>query len=120
VSGRVAASHKMIQNQISLFLFQVGGGNMGALLLPMVFIFAIFYLLLIMPQQKKQKKWQQMINDLKTGDRVTTGGGIRGIIIAVKDDAVHLRVPPDNLRLEVAKSSVVSVARDDEPRKSEK
>ena len=109
----------MIQNQISLFLLQAGGG-FGFALVPMLFIFAIFYLLLIMPQQKKQKKWQQMINELKTGDRVTTGGGIRGIIIAVKDDAVHLRVPPDNLRLEIAKSSVVSVARDDEPKKLEK
>lgn len=109
----------MIQNHISLLLLQVGG-SLGPMLLPMLFIFAIFYLLLIMPQQRKQKKWQQMISDLKSGDRVTTGGGIRGIIIAVKDDAVHLRVPPDNLRLEVAKSSVVSVARDDEPKKLEK
>jgi len=86
--------------------------------LPLLFIFGIFYLLLILPQQRRQKKWQQMVNDLKTGDRVTTGGGIRGIIIAIKDDAVHLRVPPDNLRLEVAKSSVVSLARDEELKKS--
>ena len=86
--------------------------------LPLLFIFGIFYLLLILPQQRRQKKWQQMINDLKTGDRVTTGGGIRGIIISIKDDAVHLRVPPDNLRLEVAKSSVVSLARDEELKKS--
>ena len=82
--------------------------------LPLIFIFGIFYFLLILPQQRRQKRWQQMVNDLKTGDRVVTGGGIRGTIIAIKDDAVHLRVPPDNLRLEVAKSSVVSVARDDE------
>lgn len=86
--------------------------------LPLLFIFGIFYLLLILPQQRRQKKWQQMINELKTGDRVTTGGGIRGIIIAIKEDAVHLRVPPDNLRLEVAKSSVVSLARDEELKKS--
>lgn len=59
-----------------------------------------------------------MINDLKTGDRVTTQGGIRGIIIAVKDDALHLRVAPDNLRLEVTKSAVVSLVRDEEEKKS--
>ncbi|HSM84900.1 MAG TPA: preprotein translocase subunit YajC [Candidatus Limnocylindrales bacterium] len=99
---------------------QAGGGQPGGMmwLLPMLFIFAIFYLLLILPQQRRQKRWQQMINDLKTGDRVTTGGGIRGIIIAVKDDALHLRVPPDNLRMEIAKSSVVAVTREDEPKKS--
>lgn len=77
---------------------------------PFIFIFAIFYFLLIMPQQKKQKKWQQMLSNLKSGDKVTTSGGIRGTILSLKDDAVQLRVPPDNLRLEVALSSIVSVA----------
>ena len=109
----------MIAGNFILFLLllqatgQQGGGGM-LLWLPLIFIFGIFYFLLILPQQRRQKRWQQMVNDLKTGDRVMTGGGIRGTIIAIKDDAVHLRVPPDNLRLEVAKSSVVSVARDDE------
>lgn len=103
-----------------LLLIQAGGSPLGGLgvMLPMLLIFGVFYLLLILPQQRRQKKWQQMIHDLKTGDRVTTGGGIRGIIIAVKEDALHLRVPPDNLRLEVAKSAVVSVSRDDEAKKS--
>lgn len=80
---------------------------------PFIFIFAIFYFLLIMPQQKKQKKWQQMLSNLKSGDKVTTSGGIRGSILSIKDDAVQLRVPPDNLRLEVALSSIVSVATDE-------
>jgi preprotein translocase subunit YajC len=112
----------MIENVISAFLFQGGGGQGGPfgsilLLLP---IFAIFYLLLILPQQRRQKRWQQMINELKTGDRVTTQGGIRGSIIAIKDDAVHLRVPPDNLRLEIAKSAIGAVVREDEPKKTDK
>jgi preprotein translocase subunit YajC len=105
--------------EISSFILQ-GGGQPSTLpmLLPMVAIFGIMYLLLILPQQRKQKRWQQMVSELKTGDRVTTGGGIRGTIIAIKDDALHLRVPPDNLRLEVSKSSIVSVARDEELKKS--
>lgn len=93
------------------FLIQTGGGAM--MWLPLVFIFAIFYFLLIMPQQRRQKKWQEMLGNLKTGDRVTTSGGIRGSIIALRDDAVHLRVPPDNLRLEVARNSIVSVQTDE-------
>ena len=75
----------------------------------LVFIFAIFYFLLIMPQQRKQKKWQAMLSALKTGDKITTSGGLRGTIISLKDDAVTLRVPPDNLKLEVSRGSVVSV-----------
>ncbi|HEY6308828.1 MAG TPA: preprotein translocase subunit YajC [Candidatus Angelobacter sp.] len=108
----------MIENDINLFLLQAGGGLSP--LLMMLPLLLVFWFLLILPQQRQRKRWQAMINDLKTGDRVTTQGGIRGIIISVKDDALHLRVPPDNLRLEVTKASVASVTRDDEPKKSEK
>ncbi len=79
---------------------------------PLIFIFAIFYFLLIMPQQRRQKKWQQMLSELKTGDKVVTTGGLRGTIVALKDDYVHLRVPPDNLRIEVSRGSVSSVTTD--------
>lgn len=74
----------------------------------------VFYFLLIRPQQSRQKKWQQMLNDLKVGDRITTTGGIRGTILAIKDDAYQLRIPPDNLRIEVAKSAIAAVTQQDE------
>jgi preprotein translocase subunit YajC len=92
--------------------------GMGWGLLPLVAIFAIFYFLLIMPQQRRQKKWQAMVGALKAGDRVTTSGGLRGTIIALKEDYVHLRVPPDNLRVEVARSAVVAVTPAEEAAKS--
>jgi preprotein translocase subunit YajC len=96
--------------QSEVFLAQAGGGSSLIGLLPLVFIFAIFYLLLIRPQQKRQKEWAAKLETLKSGDKVITSGGVKGTIIAVKDDSFHLRVPPDNLRLEVVKSSIVSVA----------
>jgi preprotein translocase subunit YajC len=99
----------------SLFALQTPNGSLGWLsFAPLIFIFAIFYFLLIMPQQRKQKKWQQMLGELKTGDKVTTSGGIRGTIVALKDDSLHLRVPPDNLRLEVSRASVVAVTTPEE------
>jgi preprotein translocase subunit YajC len=88
---------------------QLPGGSSLLGLAPLLFIFAIFYFLLIMPQQRKQKKWQAMLGELKSGDRVVTSGGLRGTIISLKDDALTLRVPPDNLKLEVSRGSVVSV-----------
>ena len=101
-----------------LFLAQAGGGSMGWLgFAPLIFIFAIFYFLLILPQQRRQKKWQQMVNDLKTGDRVVTSGGLKGTVIALRDDSLHLRVPPDNIKLEVSRASVVSVTSGEEPPK---
>jgi preprotein translocase subunit YajC len=91
------------------------GGTPGWLgIAPLIFIFAIFYLVLIMPQQRKQKKWQAMLGEIKTGDKVVTSGGLHGIIVALKDDYVHLRVPPDNLRLEVTRASIVSVTTQDD------
>ncbi len=85
---------------------------------PLVLIFAIFYFLLILPQQRKQKQWKEMLGQLKTGDRVTTSGGIRGTIVALRDDNLHLRVPPDNIRLEVARSAIVSVTTGEEAAKT--
>ena len=82
---------------------------------PLIFIFAIFYFLLIMPQQRRQKKWQHMLSELKNGDKVVTSGGLRGTIVSIKDDAVQLRVPPDNLRLEVTRGSIVTVGGDEAP-----
>ena len=76
---------------------------------PLIFIFGIFYFLLILPQQRRQKKWAAMLDQVKTGDKVTTSGGLRGTIMALKDDSVHLRVPPNNVLLEVTKASIVQV-----------
>ncbi len=106
---------------MAMIVMQVaGGGTMGILM--MVGIFAVFYFLLIMPQQRRQKKWQAMLGQLKSGDRVSTSGGLQGIILSIKnpegggDGTVTLRVPPDNLRIEVTRSSIVSVKTDDEPK----
>jgi preprotein translocase subunit YajC len=81
--------------------------------LPFLLIIVVFYFLLIRPQQKRQQKWQQMLGNLKTGDRITTTGGIRGTILAIKDDSIQLRVPPDNLRIEVVKTAIASVTQDE-------
>lgn len=78
------------------------------MLLPLLLI-PVLYLVMIRPQQKRQKQWQSMLQSIKTGDRVTTAGGIRGIILSIKDDSIVIRVAPDNLKLEVAKNAIASV-----------
>jgi len=79
------------------------------MLLPILLFIPLLYLLMIRPQQKKQKQWQQMLAGIKSGDRITTAGGIRGTILSIKDDAIIIRVPPDNLKLEVTKNAIASV-----------
>ena len=85
--------------------------------LPFVLIFVVFYLFLIRPGQQRQRKWQDMLGKLKPGDRVTTSGGIRGSVLSIKEDVVQLRVPPDNIRLEVSKSSITTVTTNEEEAK---
>lgn len=95
-------------------------GSVGGVapLLMMVAIFAIFYFLLIRPQQTRQKKWQAMLAEIKSGDRVVTSGGLTGVILSVKDDVVVLRVPPDNLKMEVTRSSIVTLTTPEERSKT--
>jgi preprotein translocase subunit YajC len=88
-------------------------GSSGQLLLPLVF-FALLYFLMIAPNQRKQKKWQEMLGNLKSGDKVTTNGGIRGTIVSVKDDVVQLKIAPDNVKLEFAKNAIATVSTADE------
>jgi preprotein translocase subunit YajC len=89
-----------------------GFSGMGSLALPVIFI-AAMYFLMIAPNQKKQKAWQEMLGSLKPGDKVTTSGGLRGVILQVKDDCVIVRIQPDNIKLEFVKSAISAVTTDE-------
>ena len=93
---------------LAMLAAPAGGGSSIPMLLPLLLI-PVLYLLMIRPQQKKQKQWQQMLSSIKTGDKVTTAGGIRGTIISIKDDAIIIKVAPDGIKMEVAKSAIASV-----------
>ncbi|MBI2816692.1 MAG: preprotein translocase subunit YajC [Acidobacteria bacterium] len=86
-----------------------GTGSQFLSLLPIVAIFLVFYFLLILPNQRRQKKLQQMLAGLKNGDRVVTNGGIHGTIVGIKDQYIVLRVPPDQVKLEVLRSAIGTV-----------
>jgi preprotein translocase subunit YajC len=84
------------------------------MLLPLLLI-PVLYLVMIRPQQKRQKQWQQMLGSIKAGDKVTTAGGIRGTIISIKDDVIIVKVAPDGIRMEIAKNAIASVTTQDGP-----
>ena len=85
-----------------------GLSGLSGLALPVLF-FAALYFLMIAPNQKKQKAWAAMLGNIKSGDKVTTNGGIKGTVLQVKDDVVILRVQPDGVKLEFVKSSIAAV-----------
>ncbi len=80
--------------------------------LPFVLIFGIFYFLLIRPQQIQRRKTQEMLANLKTGDRVVTSGGIYGTIVAFRDNIVQLQVA-SQVKIDVARSAITGVQGDE-------
>jgi preprotein translocase subunit YajC len=75
---------------------------------------AIFYFLVFMPMRRQQKNQKDMVKSLQNGQTVLTSGGIIGTIVAVNDDTLILRVKPDNLKIQVARSAVTSLVGADE------
>jgi preprotein translocase subunit YajC len=92
------------------------GGPFSALgqAVPVVLMIAIFYFLVFRPMQRQQKNQKQMVKSLQNGQTVVTSGGLVGTIVAVNDDTLILRIKPDNLKLQVARSAVTSVVAADD------
>lgn len=79
-------------------------------ILPIVLMFGIAYFLIFLPVQRQRKNTQKMLKGLQNGQTVVTSGGIIGTIVALNaDDTLILRVKPDNLKLQVSRSSITSL-----------
>ncbi|MEO8594198.1 MAG: preprotein translocase subunit YajC [Candidatus Solibacter sp.] len=100
----------MVYNVVfNLFLQSTPSANSLVGFLPILLIFGIFYFLLFLPMQKQRKQTQKMLSELQAGDNVATSGGVVGTIVALDSDTVVLRVKPDNIKIQMARSSVSSV-----------
>ena len=74
----------------------------------MVVVIGVFYFLMIRPESKRKKETQKMLSELSVGDQVTTIGGIRGTICAVKEATVVIESGADRVRIEFNKSAIGS------------
>lgn len=88
-------------------LAQAQGNGLMALL-PLVFIMVIFYVLLILPAQRRQKKVNQMLAALQSGDKVITNGGIYGTIVGLDGNTVQLRIA-EQVKIKVARSAIAAL-----------
>jgi preprotein translocase subunit YajC len=108
-------------SQQIVLLFQQGtGGGLFGLLIPMLMVFALFYFLIIIPQRKRQRAIDQMLNNLKPGDKVVTGGGIYGTIVSLNDDKRKLVLKISEnpvVRIEIARSSISGLQESPEEKK---
>lgn len=87
---------------------QGGQGNPFGSLVMMGLIFAIFYFVLILPMRNKQRKLDQLIKELKSGDKIVINPGIFGTIVSVEDETFQVRVD-DKTRIRVLKSAVTGL-----------
>lgn len=87
-----------------------GVGGMLTSFLPLVFIFAIFYFLLIRPQSKKAKEHKEVLDNLKKGDKVITSGGIHGIVEEIDGDVLTLKVGvKDDTKVKVSRNFIAGL-----------
>ncbi len=94
-----------------------GGGSFITSMVPLILIFVIFYFLLIRPQQKRAKEHKLMVQNLRRGDQVVTGGGILGKVTKVKEgEEVEVEIATDT-RVKVYRSTITAVISKSEPAK---
>jgi preprotein translocase subunit YajC len=93
---------------------QPGGLSAIGSALPVILMIGIFYFIVFRPMQQQQRRQKEMVKTIQNGQTVVTSGGIVGIVVAVNDDTLILRVKPDNLKLQVARSAVTSVLASDD------
>jgi preprotein translocase subunit YajC len=83
--------------------------------LPLILIFVVFYFLLIRPQQRKAKEQKSMLDALRRGDRVVTGGGIIGTVARVENPEEVVVEIAENVRVRVVRSTITSVLAKPDP-----
>lgn len=92
------------------FILQTTSSNPIVGFLPLILIVGIFYFLVFMPMQRQKKQQQEMLKGLQNGNTVLTTGGLVGTIVTINnDDTLILRVKPDNIKLQVARSAVAGL-----------
>jgi preprotein translocase subunit YajC len=92
-----------------MFLAANSGSSQALVgLLPFLLIFVVFYVLLIVPQQRQRRKTQEMLSNLKSGDKVVTNGGLYGTIVGFRDSVVQLQVAPQ-VRVDISRSAIAGL-----------
>ena len=88
-------------------------GGMAAFqqMIPLIFMFAIFYFLLIRPQQKKAKEHKALLEGIKKGDNVITAGGVHGKVNGVEENIVILEIAT-GVNIKITKSYIAAVKKD--------
>ncbi|MDV4152224.1 preprotein translocase subunit YajC [Clostridium sp. AL.422] len=79
-----------------------------SLVLPFALMFGLMYFLLILPEKKRTKKYNEMVSALEKNDEIVTRGGIMGKIIIVEDDYVVIETSAERTKLKITKNGIAT------------
>ena len=83
--------------------------NYILILIPFVLLFVIFFFLIILPQIKQDKKDKKMREELEIGDEIVTNGGIRGMVVQIKDEYIIIETGGNRTKLSVDKWAIAKL-----------
>jgi preprotein translocase subunit YajC len=91
---------------------QIDLSSSMSILFPILLI-VIFVVLIIVPNRRREKKFKDMLSNVKVGDRVKTIGGIYGKVIQLKEDLITIETGPDKAKLLMAKNAIATIENND-------
>lgn len=99
-----------IAPSFGLLLLQASPAQTANPLIPVILMVVVFYLVLFLPMRRRQKKHDELLANLKAGDRVVTNGGMVGVVTALSDKSVTVKLRPDNVKIEFARNAISGLA----------
>ena len=103
----------VVPGSLALLLLQAAPGPFDNPMIPLILMVVVFYLVVFLPMRRRQRNLDQMLANLKSGDRVVTNGGLVGVVTNLTEKTVTLRVRPDNTKLEFARSAVSGISEEE-------
>ncbi|EPY2277682.1 preprotein translocase subunit YajC [Clostridium sporogenes] len=87
----------------------------------LVVMLGLFYVMVFMPEKKRKKKYNEMLNSISVNDEIITRGGIIGKIVSIKEDYVIIQTGTDRVKIQVSKSGILDITkkREDTDKKEE-
>ncbi|NFE31433.1 preprotein translocase subunit YajC [Clostridium botulinum] len=77
----------------------------------LVVMLGLFYVMVFLPEKKRKKKYNEMLNSISVNDEVITRGGIIGKIVNIKEDYVIIQTGPDRVKVQISKSGILDISK---------
>ncbi|EJP6472755.1 preprotein translocase subunit YajC [Clostridium sp. FAM 1755] len=77
----------------------------------LIVMLGLFYVMVFLPEKKRKKKYNEMLNSISANDEIITRGGIIGKIVNIKEDYVIIQTGPDRVKVQISKSGILDITK---------